>query len=371
MMELKFTLSQTAAAMGMEPAQMGLLLSQCGIRPQEDGLTLEQIQRLHQAAQARQEENRLRAQSSLERLIQRCTPLIDTCSLLHPQFPLLAERMAPLLRQNCRVLIVPSGVMAELRTLPLKKPELAERIQAVLPLLSQLHQQGLVRVYGGEEERFGDQHLLTAATRLLTSSPLLVITQDCGLSGDLLRLNQMDSMRERYTVAVSRVNRYGFLSRFQPLEQRTSAPAARPDETAPAASIRGKADVGAARTGASGAAPAEAERGQESTGSWRLLWNSFTRSIREELAAQRAEDRAPAEESASRPEGQPSAPERRTTAASAQVYQQLQCVECGQTFDITEGEFLYYREHNLVLPRRCPACRRARRMARAGLAFGA
>ena len=40
MMELKFTVSQTAAAMGMEPARMWALLGQWGVQPREDSLTL-------------------------------------------------------------------------------------------------------------------------------------------------------------------------------------------------------------------------------------------------------------------------------------------------------------------------------------------
>ena len=220
MMELKFTVSQTAAAMGMEPARMWALLGQWGVQPREDSLTLEQIQQLRQLLSEHQDEHQLRAQNSLERVVQRYTLLADTCSLLHQQFPLLAERLTPLLRQSCRTLIVPSGVLAELRSLPLKKPELTERVRTALPCLAKLQNQGLLRIYGEREGSFGDQQLLSSATRLMTSSPLLVITQDRDLSCDLLRLNQLDSMREKQPVAVSRINRYGYLSRFQPLEQR-------------------------------------------------------------------------------------------------------------------------------------------------------
>ena len=99
----------------MEPARMWALLGQWGVQPREDSLTLEQIQQLRQLLSEHQDEHQLRAQNSLERVVQRYTLLADTCSLLHQQFPLLAERLTPLLRQSCRTLIVPSGVLAELR----------------------------------------------------------------------------------------------------------------------------------------------------------------------------------------------------------------------------------------------------------------
>ncbi|WP_308526909.1 zinc-ribbon domain containing protein [uncultured Oscillibacter sp.] len=212
-------ISQAAGAMKMEESQLWSLLGQCGIQPVEDSLTLEQVWQLAQALEDRKQESQRRSQEKLERLTEQYTLLIDTCSLLHPQFPLLIEHLEPLLRGKGKALIVPSGMVAELRNLLLKKPELAERIRALLPLMVQLRQQGLLRVFGGQNEDFGDQQMLTVVTRFMTAAPLLVITQDNDLSADLLRLNQLGSVRGQ-KVAVSRINRYGYLSRYLTPEQR-------------------------------------------------------------------------------------------------------------------------------------------------------
>ncbi len=216
------TVSQTAGAMGAEESELWDLLSRYGIHPLEGSLTKEQVHQLMRVLEEQQEESRLRSQNNLERVVQRFTLLIDTCALLHEQFPLLMERMAPLLRQNGKVLIVPSSVLTELRNLADKKPELTERIRALLPLMAQLKSQGLLKVYGSTSEGFGDQQMLAVVTHFMTSAQLLVITQDNKLSSDLLRLNQLDSVHGKQ-VAVSRINRYGYLSRFLTPEQRGSS----------------------------------------------------------------------------------------------------------------------------------------------------
>ena len=372
MMTMKFTVNQTAAAMGMETSQLRSLMLQGRVQPQDDGLTLEQIQQLRQL-QEEQGRSALRAQSCLERLVQKHTLLIDTCALLHQQFPLLAERLMPLLRQNCKALVVPSSVTAELRYLPLSKPELTERIQALLPLLAQLRQQGLLRVYGGQGETFGDRQMLSTVTTLLTTSSLLVITQDKGLSTDLLLLNQLDCMRDKQAVAVSRINRYGYLSRFQPqTPEHMGGQNTRAD--AEPAKDQTHAEESSVKT-----APA---------GGWRLMWSSFTRCLKEELAAQRAEARSwestrstPAEPTAHRasvpaawvPQGdsRSQGQDEERAPEHTQVVQRVRCADCGETFEITRGEYLYFQQHNLVLPKRCPACRRRRKMERADLACGA
>jgi hypothetical protein len=45
--------------------------------------------------------------------------------------------------------------------------------------------------------------------------------------------------------------------------------------------------------------------------------------------------------------------------------QQLECVDCGQTFDWTVPEQNFYAERNFSAPRRCKFCREARRAQRA------
>lgn len=41
----------------------------------------------------------------------------------------------------------------------------------------------------------------------------------------------------------------------------------------------------------------------------------------------------------------------------------LRCVDCGAGFTVTPGEAEFYRDRQLRLPKRCVACRKARRQA--------
>lgn len=40
------------------------------------------------------------------------------------------------------------------------------------------------------------------------------------------------------------------------------------------------------------------------------------------------------------------------------------CRDCGKTFEISRAEHIFFESHNMALPKRCPACRKARKEAR-------
>lgn len=40
------------------------------------------------------------------------------------------------------------------------------------------------------------------------------------------------------------------------------------------------------------------------------------------------------------------------------------CRDCGKAFEITRAERIFFESHNMALPKRCPACRKARKEAR-------
>ena len=40
------------------------------------------------------------------------------------------------------------------------------------------------------------------------------------------------------------------------------------------------------------------------------------------------------------------------------------CIDCGIVFGMTEEEIIWYRNHGLVLPKRCPDCRKVNRKER-------
>ena len=40
------------------------------------------------------------------------------------------------------------------------------------------------------------------------------------------------------------------------------------------------------------------------------------------------------------------------------------CRDCGKVFEISRSERIFFESHNMALPKRCPACRKARKEAR-------
>lgn len=148
--------------------------------------------------------------------------LLDTCSLPHPSFSSLMEHLVPLLEKEGKNIIIPSGVIAELKNLHAAKPELANQIHTLLKELVRLRQKGLVKIYGVPGAYFADQQILTTAVRAMTSRELLVITQDNGLCEDLLHQNDLNSVQGKRGMA-ARINRYGFLSRCRSAAWRESS----------------------------------------------------------------------------------------------------------------------------------------------------
>lgn len=43
---------------------------------------------------------------------------------------------------------------------------------------------------------------------------------------------------------------------------------------------------------------------------------------------------------------------------------QKTCRDCGKAFKVSRAERIFFESHNMALPKRCPACRKARREAR-------
>ena len=213
------TALQAARAMGLAPEEMADLLVRCGIQANGGLLSREQVAELLHFLEDQQRQSRQRAQANLEQVTARYALLIDTCALLHPQFSDLMSHLIPLLRENNKTLIIPSGVMAELQHLNKNKPELKEQISCLIKQLAALRRERLVTVYGEASETFGDKQFLATATRFMTNTELLVITQDKALSEDLLHLNHLNSVRGK-RLSVGRINRYGYISRYLSQERR-------------------------------------------------------------------------------------------------------------------------------------------------------
>ena len=161
-----------------------------------------------------QEEALRQSREKLERLAERYTLMLDTGALLHPQFPNLVEHLTPLLRRSGKALLIPDGVVAELRTMAGRGPDRQDQVLTAARRLCDLQAQGLARIFdAGVPGAVGTDGLLAAARRLSTVE-LLVVTQDNDRSAALMALNQPAYGRER-RLGVSRINRYGYLSRYR------------------------------------------------------------------------------------------------------------------------------------------------------------
>lgn len=235
----KISIEHAAWIMGRKTEQMEDWLEQAGVRVPDGLLDGEALAALMQYLEGCWLEQVRQAQSRMAWLCERYTMMIDTCSLLHPQFPTFAEHVGPMLHRRGKALNIPSGIWQELLSLHARKPALKETIQTVFGILHHLHAEGLVRIWGDSGTGFGDQELLTAAMQLMTNCELLVITQDCHLSADLLQLNRLDSVRGK-GLGVSRINRYGYLSRYVPQEERFAESRSVEDEVMMDASALGE-----------------------------------------------------------------------------------------------------------------------------------
>ena len=105
--------------------------------------------------------------------------------------------------------------MAELKHLLLTRPDLRSKIAAIFAFLEEESDAGLIEFKGDENDVFGDQQILALASKLFLDRDVMLLTSDNNLSRDALKLNQLDSVRGR-EVCVSRVNKFGFISKYLP-----------------------------------------------------------------------------------------------------------------------------------------------------------
>lgn len=210
----QMNMEQIAEATHLSEEKMNEMLTRCGIQSSDGTLTVKQAMELMQYIQANQNSAEQKAEEYLKRMISRYTLFVDTCSLMHPEFPQLLERMTPLLRSSEKMLMIPSGVENELKHLLLKNNELRDHLGKLLELLDEKEREGIVMVCGSSATTFADQQMLAIAACSRVSDQVLFITQDNNLSMDILRLNELSSVRGN-AVAVCRVNRYGYLSRYK------------------------------------------------------------------------------------------------------------------------------------------------------------
>ena len=161
---------------------------------------------------------RQKGEQKMLAVVKRYTILLDTCAIVHSNFPLMMENMLPMLKENRKQVLVPASVISEMRKLGTRDMEMRETVRKACGLLMTLQQQGVLRILNGDNPDFGDQDIYTFATKNRMTMDLLIITHDANLSKDLVKLNDMMSVNGR-RIKVCRMNRHGFLSGYRTPEE--------------------------------------------------------------------------------------------------------------------------------------------------------
>ena len=143
--------------------------------------------------------------------------MIDTCSLMHEKCESVIRQLIPALEKHGKKLVVPEKVIAELnkhhrcRTDP-AKVRAADR---ALGLCRLLMAHGCMSVRGESRDNFADNTFYVALSQYRTRYHMLLITQDRGLTRDVLKLNEVRSVKG-YPIEVMYVDARGGLSRSNP-----------------------------------------------------------------------------------------------------------------------------------------------------------
>ncbi|MCI6732705.1 MAG: hypothetical protein MR487_10360 [Lachnospiraceae bacterium] len=159
------------------------------------------------------------SQGKLEYLVQNYILFIDTCSLLLPESAAFLGNLIPELKKHGKILYLPRVVYQEFERVKDNKPELTVIYKEVYNILFHMSQQKLLVICGDASDiGHADNVFLTQFTRLRMKGRMLLITQDRGLTADILNLNNQRSSSGD-PILVQRINRYGYLSK--PAELRT------------------------------------------------------------------------------------------------------------------------------------------------------
>lgn len=208
-----FNLNEVADKMELDKNALNMLLGQCSITPVNDQLNMIQMQKLMNYLQKKNNFIREKAEIYMEDMVQNRSILIDTCSIICPNFSEFMENIKPMLIRYDKHIIIPSSVLDELNNLYAKKPVLKQRIRDIYKQIKTFIEQNLISIYDDGNKLFGDQQFLNIATKFATDKKLLIITMDNSLSEDLLKINNLESVNTK-PIYVCRINKYGYLNKY-------------------------------------------------------------------------------------------------------------------------------------------------------------
>ena len=142
-----FNLNEVADKMELDENTLNILLRKCSITPVNDQLNMIQMQELMDYLQKKNNSIREKAETYMEDMVQNRSILIDTCSIICPNFPQFMENIKPMLIRYDKHIIVPSSVLDELNNLYAKKPVLKQRIRDIYKQIKTFIEQNLISIY--------------------------------------------------------------------------------------------------------------------------------------------------------------------------------------------------------------------------------
>lgn len=179
-----------------------------------------------------------RALAFLEKSIKQNKVFIDTCSILSEQANKFWEHAVPILQREGKHIIVPNRVYEEVvkfadhpELCAQKNPNLNQLAKEAVNTLGQLRKAHLIEVYGDPTDNFADNVFQTVFTQYRMKYDLMLITQDHNLAAEIDQIGRSKAVKSQHRIQVTRVTRYGFLSRFSDNPPNSKAKFNKPNST--------------------------------------------------------------------------------------------------------------------------------------------
>ena len=143
---------------------------------------------------------------------------IDTCSLLQGNITqMFFNNIVPVLKEKQAKIFMLQKCLLKVEKASQDNSEASQNARNILPIIKQYSNEGYIDIKYDKSEgagTFADNTFISVFTMYRDRYDLLLITQDNNLAKEILNLNNSKAVRGTKNIAVSRINKYGFLSPF-------------------------------------------------------------------------------------------------------------------------------------------------------------
>lgn len=137
---------------------------------------------------------------------------VDTCVLLHSNYPYFMKRIEPYLQKYNNYLIIPKCVLDELERVIQKKPKLRSAAHKAMQWVARFAEKNLVKVkWDKNDGSVADNVFLTQFTKLRMTRHLMLITNDVDLAANIEPLGKCSSVQGIKKIRVVKINQCGWL----------------------------------------------------------------------------------------------------------------------------------------------------------------